>query len=941
MDYLYINSIIREVYKDIPCGCSFPVSVHQKMQRYLANDDFMRSSVENNISCFTLRSDDDRTAPVLVLANSARQHSSKSLGRFTQSIGWVWNSALFDDGYNQILETGFYTEQEVLDAEAAQMPVPFPTKKADFRKTDIQVAPDTMRAVLTALILRWTKSDAILRIAVPNGVNYTDYAISAAKLLYSYMPYALRMQAGFTSYLSNTSKELPQIYFAFVPEEQADNNTLFLNGSSVAVISRLLREGTHRKGLDRIVSHLCSLSDDDRKAFLKRMNLEAEQNADGKDDGRKLARITPKDYSITSDILELTSPEGTLEEKIPQWRQFFRNEKKYPLTARKDIEKAVEARLEPAAFASYFRGICTQDLSQIDNEYKSMAGFCAKFPKLTDELFRTYLEQARKTGASYSEILTLISDGSRERPFLVSEENRKLLQLASIQEKVNALIENSAQEKDDILKEKLLELYRQLQAISFTGTADAEKANALKDKISRAISGIDDAKAAQLLHEKEAEFQRIQNTPTDSAKALDEAIQNATAWIRSLQQTGIFSDLYKQAYDYIEKLKELRSSSGRKYQVLQQKYCQQNSYFDACEIFGDPDYNCLDPAQKKELSESINQKKPQTYREYAAAFEQRYHTKLSIASLATQSQCTAKRILMDLDKFPLVSFPVELKPNIADTLDGIESFASKVFPNAKIAIQLNGEEYRCDLVRQVICFESACFRGSDKKDAVSLLLQLSSLLLFSGKTMPENIKSLPRERNTLAQVLTKMVLPGRFAGASEEQYKKVYRDLYTTLSEQTDKDTALRIMDDCLREARGTYKKLNPTAEKELKAFLKKNSKKAKNTLLIVLIALIVLLMVGIVFGACYLLFRTEIQKALPAGEIVETIAPSEYQENAETAAPSEQGEPTESIDPSGQEQTAEAMEPSGQDAASEAAAHSEESETAPSSEELTPSGDN
>ncbi|MGM9605349.1 MAG: hypothetical protein ACI3XG_09825 [Faecousia sp.] len=871
MDYLYINSIIREVYKDIPCGCSFPAAIRQKMQRYFANDDFLQSSVENNLSCFTLRADDERSAPVLVLMNAARQHSSKSVGRYTQCIGWVWNSSLLNDGYDAVLNTGFYSEEEILNAAAGQTSVPFPNKSAAFEPMDIEIAPDTMRAVLTALVLRWTKCDAILRIAVPREADYNRYVVSAVRKLYSYMPYALRMQAGFTSYLSNPSRELPQISIGFIPEALADNNTMFLNGSSVAVINKLLQEGTHRKSLDSFLTYLCHLEEASRKEYLRLVNMEAEQNADGKDDGRKLARVTAKDYSVLGECLELQFMQGSLDEKIPAWRQFFRNAGKYPPISRERIEQQIAKELDPETFAGYYSRQCTQDAAQIYSEYKSMAGFCGKFPALKDRLWEAFLSQMRQSGASYREILELVSANSRENEILVSPDKKQLLQLFVLEESLSRLVSSVDPEKSDraAVRSELQTITKGIQPhLTSTNPAEAEKARQLKEALEHFVNRLNQAWANQLLQEKTAEFQKIKALPTDSVKSLDESIRLAVEFAKAIENQPVLNSLRQEIIAFVEERQGMRNASNTKFNELQRKAAASKSYFDLCGVLFDPDYVGLEQKQRELFSKEIRRRKPATYPEYASAFEIRFRQKLNAVSLAGLSGNLCKKIVEDLSQFPEISIPLPATgQDIRGVVEGMSIAASGVFPNASIAVQLGKDAYPCKQLQQVLSFEPAVFQGENAGSAIELLLSFASHGTLTGRDMLPCVKVLPREGELPRQVLERLVLPGCFRGADSRQYTAVYQYLFRVFSAKAGDAEASAILNQALASAQTGPNRPDALAADTLEAFLKTggSGKKPSSRLILIIVAIIAALLVLIGSGtAAYFLLKPSSEAVVP-----------------------------------------------------------------------------
>lgn len=871
MDYLYINSIIHEVYRDIPCGCSFPAAIRQKMQRYSANDDFLQSGIDNNLSCFTLRADDARSAPVLVLMNAARQQSSKSVGRYTQCMGWVWNSSLLHDGYDAVLNTGFYSEEEILNAAAAQTPVPFPSKSTPFAYMDIQIAPNTVRAVLTALILRWTKGDAILRIAVPREVDYNSYVLSAVRKLYSYMPYALRMQAGFTSYLSNPAKDLPQISIGFIPEAQADNNTMFLNGSSVAVINKLLQEGTHRNSLDTFLAHLCRLDEADRKEYLALVNREVEQNADQTDDGRKLSKVTAKDYAILGECLELENMTGPLEEKVPIWRQFFKNSHKYPPTFRERVEKKIGDGLDPQAFADYYCRLCTHDPDQIFSEYKTMAGFCAKYPILKDRLWDAFLSQMRQSGAPYQRIQELVTSSPKESQHLLPQGQTQMLQLSVLEERISNLNRSVVPETVD--REAL---YNEIQSIdqevlphlSSANSAETEKASQLQQNLTLFWEQMNEAWNHQLYEEKSGKFQKIKEIPDTSVESLEKSIHQAKKFAEEIANQPTLEQLQAEVNTFIAERQQKRDAADTKYNALQRKVDASISYFEACTVLFDPDFKDLEQPQKERIRKEIHDSMPSTFSAYESAFESYFRKKLNTVSLAElKNDRLCQKILEDLSKLPeiAVSLPATSQ-DIRGVMEGAGSITSRIFPNASIAIQVGTEPYPLDQLQQLLSFQHFVFQGESADKAINLLLTLGSHNILTKNDLLPCVKALPRKGEPAQQVLEKLVLSGRFQGADSQQYTAAYQCLFELFSQATSKAEAADILRQSLRNAQTNFRDVDTLAANTLESFLETletKGKKSSRTVAIItstVAAALVLVAGGI--GA-YFLLRTPPQNGV------------------------------------------------------------------------------
>ena len=113
MDYLYINAIVKEVYKDLPCGCPFPAEFSKSLYSTVSGMDCISNpGVPNVLSFFTLRAKGQ--ASTIVFSKIEKHTNSASVGRFIQSVGWAWDGDLLFRNLDRLLDVGFYSEDEIL-----------------------------------------------------------------------------------------------------------------------------------------------------------------------------------------------------------------------------------------------------------------------------------------------------------------------------------------------------------------------------------------------------------------------------------------------------------------------------------------------------------------------------------------------------------------------------------------------------------------------------------------------------------------------------------------------------------------------------------------------------------------------------------------------------------------------------------------------------------
>lgn len=446
MDYQYINTIKDESYIDLPSKFPFPSATMGDIHKYGCCDHFLKSNLPGLVIYFKLCY--DRKPPIEVLSKVARKEHSVSVGRFTQCVGWAWNGDLLLNNFDDIVDTAFYTEDEIDAFAQSGEAVPKREERAVNPVQEIKLDVQAIKAVFFAAMLRWLRGDMAVQIAVPGNVDYNAYVAAAVKKIYSYFPVGLRAEAGFCSYLPrDKANELRPVFIGFVPESMADGKTVFLDGSSVAAIEALTA-GTGLKNLDLFINYVCSLEDEERARFLHTVYVDME-NSGAPEAANDLAAIK---YSYLGDAIWLVSSNGAPHELIRQWMQFYSNRSKYPLSMSDEIDARIRELLTDEVVAESIRADCENETSAdgIGEVMITYNALCGAKKSWSDIAWSTMCSALRtKLGLGYREIYDFARSCRAKLSNIVDEEKITSIAVSFLREKYNEIngyeLETSAQ----------------------------------------------------------------------------------------------------------------------------------------------------------------------------------------------------------------------------------------------------------------------------------------------------------------------------------------------------------------------------------------------------------------------------------------------------------------------------------------------------------------
>lgn len=504
MDYLYINAIVKEVYKDLPCGCPFPAEFGKSMYATVSGMDCISNpEVPEVLSFFTLRAKGQASA--IVFSKIQKHTNSASVGRFIQSVGWTWNGDLLFRNLDEIMNTGFFSEEEINATALRGGSFALPKNlRSRYEEIPLTLSAKVKEAILTTVLLRWLRFDAPLRIAVPDNVDYNSYVISAMKKIYSLFPATLRAKAGFCSYLPSDKNVPETISIGFVPEKMADSRTLCLDGSSAAACAKL-NCGTDSTPMDTFIQYIAHAPEDDLPGFFE----EIYEDLEGSGSNEKMILVIPRDYQAIGMALNLLTLEGSLSEQLSQWnRNFFgyKERDKIPARWQLRIREKIRQTIDPAEFCRLVeKRLSTEGFEGL----KVYQNYCEGNPKLSAALWDTTVALQISRNKTYTDIYNHVLRRKTDLAFVMDDAKLDRLFCQSVNEQLQTLQLRPAQNLKEVraLTTDVLELKK------FAETREASDKAGLRKSLQDFLKQLKDRENALLLEKMTEGFRQRQGTP--------------------------------------------------------------------------------------------------------------------------------------------------------------------------------------------------------------------------------------------------------------------------------------------------------------------------------------------------------------------------------------------------------------------------------------------
>ena len=729
MDYQFINTIVGETYQDLHDSSNkFPVYCDNSLIKYCCSDSSVRQGTVREIyTYFTENNGTD--IPVNIFSKLERAGHTSSVGRCVQCAGWSWNGSLLKDEFaEKIIGTAFYDEEKLIEYGKAGAAVPLMEGGRNIAGVKVDVR--AIKAVLYAVVVRWLMGGSAVCIAVPRDVDYSEYVLGAVKTIYSYFPVGMRAEAGFCSYMTRAeirSREKPRIYIAFVPEAEADTETIFLDGTTAtSAINNILEKKSGLKKLDMFVEYMCSLNDEHRKAFIDSIYADIE----GKGSLEEIYSLKITKYGNLVEAITMLEAEGSIGELLPLWNSFYGDPYKYPPSMRGTIRTRISEQLDAEAFRTFLQEKLSgcSGVSEIAEAYRDIQKICQ------DELNAACAEAAREllvdalkkvTGESGQSVYEALKKSREEFGPLVTDE---MLSSAAVDGFISEL-------------EKIKEEYYRNPPSSSKEYARIE------------------GQISELLRECESLY-RTEKTETFA--------ENIRLCLRRLEEDDAAKNLVlaedrkkvTEAADYFQFAKRLRQ------------------YINA-----HPD----DSAGISDLKESLAQRRAANIWEYKRQFEEETGMRLDLAGIAGLPELS-RQIEEDLLSYRNIGYECHAgRDNAENILLGIaktEALAGILSANHRVEVRLLSRYGDASWARDIL---SLSLNDGCNNDDIELLYELIDEGCFRGRDMCRISEMLGKCGENRFSALFEKILLGKFSDCSPEDYCLAYESICSNVAKVSGK----------------------------------------------------------------------------------------------------------------------------------------------------------
>lgn len=835
MDYLYINAIVKEVYKDLPCGCPFPAEYSKTMYGTVSGFDCLSNpDIQDVLSFFTVRAKGQPTA--MIFSRIQKHTNSASVGRFIQSIGWTWDGDLLFRNLDSMLNVGFYTENEINDTALRGGSFPLPRdRSSSYEEIPIALTPKVKQAILTTVLLRWLRFEAPLRIAVPKNVDYNSYVLSAAKTIYKLLPASLRARAGFCSYLPS-DKNLPEtIFIGFIPEEMADSRTLYLDGSSPAACN-LLNCGTNSTPMDTFIAYIANAPDSELQSFFE----ELYEDMEGSGDNEKMVQVAPRDYQNIGTALGLLTLDGELTDLKREWdKRFFENIDKFSPRMQQRIRERIRATVNPAEFCKLAqRRLSTEGFQGL----RAYRDYCIDNPILTESLWNTALVQQVERKKTYTEIYNSVSKRNLDLDFILDDAKLNALFSQSVQEQLqdlqaistNTLTEVqklSAKAKDLVIYsqsrpipaalaanvqsfcDQLQNQEKQLILEGLTAAFQRYQSAPLSNDIGEISSRMDDlaqfrAKAVSLAsipgvdkvlasiddfisilknHKDDlvyqnflARFSEIQDRPSKTAEQISAAINSIRDLLAKLElapQTANFLALQQDMNRFVsEKEAEINSSNVKFLKINQILENPGLDYFQILEALNNADKRQLEDQHHQIINTKLAQLRCRNLAQYEEEFRRYYRKPLTLSSMAALPNYVFIHISQDICQ--MKQFTVNCSRNCKATetakrLTGIMAVLAKVSGEHTLEVSYDGSKLNSTWFLDLLQLNLDKNTLLDSQKTEDVFYSLVNANAFRGSELLASVEMIQRCELSYGKLFV-AILQGCFTDATEYQYRQAF-----------------------------------------------------------------------------------------------------------------------------------------------------------------------
>lgn len=748
MDYQYINTVLRGVYKNLPMPNPFPKGMEDELRKYAGIMEAEGFAENRNYAMFSLVKD---CPPTVVLSRKSLKQFSTSVCYDTQAMGWHLDGETMRTGLTQKLFTPFLSEQEIREYDQTGERIIGTESVAPLTEPQM-VSSEAIRAILYGAFNRWSRGSAPIQIVVPEGVDYNSYVFWAVDTVYSYFPVGLRAEAGFSSCLfSGNATEMNRLMLLFIPESRKTGSAVALDGSTPAACQSFIAS-TGFPGLNKLIDHLAALADGEKRAKLLNDIYESLEQGSG------FLELQPYDYAIFGDSLDILDDSRDEAQLIPVWQRFCQDTSHYPAKLRQSMLSSISERVTGA-------GLCAAAQTLLD---------AGKTPEETAAYFQGIVTAAPRVGIELWTLLSAqITGGSAQEYARVSGNEQLWIALAG-EEPVGEYLTQRAKDCVRALaaEEKQI-LTRDAQAGKLNLALFQTRLALFQEKTAAyPEAGMDEALrqelhvfAYSLERQKHSAnpcltYEPLSTNPGQARKnlaLLQELKQNLAAWNchdEFMANLDSRMELHRAC---------LQSNEAQLNEVLGQME-QSADYFQKLELLGERAGD-FDQYGSDRLAQRAAAARPASYGSYLSAYERRYRTRLLLGKLSCPDFVKG-RVLSDLAQ--LLPENVNLHPEGKSPM-AMRDFITEMQKQAQLfglkapKIYMNGSCYEADFLKYILTCDAAALQNSCAE--AQRVSQTVSLLLEQGVYTPamfDGVYRLFREYGINTVPLMNAVMNGQF-----------------------------------------------------------------------------------------------------------------------------------------------------------------------------------
>lgn len=892
MNYLYINAIVNETYKNLNCASPFPQTHLNRIVNLSINDGVLTSNVPGIMTFFSVKEADE---PILVMSRVLRHRLTESVGRMIQSLGWAWGKDVMTRNLDSIFDTAFYSEEEVLAMGQNGTVVPLPRDK---QSTPIDPLPELSQSVKAALLnglfRRWLLKEPAMRVAVPKTADYNAYVISAVKAIYRILPVGLRAEVGFCSYTPDPGSIMSRVYIGFIPEAIADSHTLFLDGSNQAALNAYSSAGD--KALDTLVTYLSTLPDEQLQNFLMKIYQEVE----GDGNAQVMCDLNAKSYAPIGNALQIITSSATAMEQMATWSEFLRNADAYSPTLQEAIRGVIRNKATTEVLCEHLRKFCAErnTAAEIFQALCAYEVFVANNAEVGAPLWNAALalcKEKKCTAVAMDGAATAILDKlavfadkaqldalflEARREDFVALQTMSTEDIAAVQARLadaNRLLDKIAERKaagaealeaeirayqaalgsqnSDLVvqgfKSRLDDLGKRYQAKAIT-TAEA------RDGVGQLWKEVNEHPEAAALAElaeriKKAYSDLIVNYCQEETDKLTGKYPTRMSEIRQriadIDTLLVYMRKYAKVVDlqqFIDKcakakeeLRKKADASNTKLSAFYETISGNISYFAVLEALTKTDLSALDAEDHKDLEKTLKERRPKNYRDYSVSFRHHYNKPLSLQAICGQHEFICKRILQDLCAFDAVTTTFEKGTDIQEflkELDHLKYLAKYVAGRTGVAVVVEQHTVSADRFVSLLAVGQKGKLDVDEDSMEDVLCTLMDYGVYKGNAKAmDAIFDLFQKNGWQMANFAFGVIKGAFGLGNAKVYTALFEKMMKAIKQNGVTRFADKVMEmielegDTEREARRTFKKVAGVyRQREEKKESKKKEKESR-----------------------------------------------------------------------------------------------------------------